>query len=154
MTQTKKRIGFGLIAVTVSMLFFTAFTAPTHAVVPPPTTPSPTPTTYSTLTSSDLLEVDDFGNTIGDVAGLGTADLRTTIGQLIRVILAFLGVIAVVIIIWGGFKWMTSGGATEKVGDARKLIIMGIVGLAITLSAYAIAQFVISSLATATGLTS
>lgn len=144
MTQTKKWIGFGLIAVTASFLFLVAFTATTHAA----------PTTYSTLTSSDFLEVDDFGNTIGDVAGLGTADLRTTIGQLIRVILAFLGVIAVVIIIWGGFKWMTSGGATEKVADARKLIVMGIVGLAITLSAYAIAQFVITSLATATGLTS
>ncbi|KKW44754.1 MAG: hypothetical protein UY95_C0019G0010 [Parcubacteria group bacterium GW2011_GWA2_56_7] len=106
-------------------------------------------TTYVPLTSDDLLEVAP-GTSIGDVAGLGTADLRTTVAQIIRAILAFLGVVAVVIIIWGGFKWMTSGGADDKGTAARKLIIMGIVGLAIVLSAYAIASFVISSLISAT----
>lgn len=112
---------------------------------------SATTTTYNTLSASELLLVDDT-NSIGDVAGLGGADLRTTIAQIIRAALGFLGVVAVVIIIWGGFLWMVSGGADDKVKDARKLIVMGIVGLAIVLSAFAIAQFVISSLGAATGL--
>jgi len=104
-------------------------------------------TTYSPITADDLLRVDDgSGDTIGDVAGLGEADLATVIATIIRAILGFLGVVAVVIILWGGFLWMTSGGQDEKVRNARKLIIMGIIGLAIVLAAYAIASFVITAL--------
>lgn len=93
------------------------------------------------LEASDLL-----GTDFGDATGLGQGDLTTTIGSLIRVALGFLGVVAVVIILLGGFKWMTAGGSDEKVGEAKKLIIAGIIGLAIILSAYAIASFVISSI--------
>jgi len=105
------------------------------------------PALAQTITANDLLYTDDLQTeTIGDVAGLGSQDLTTVIAQIIRAILGFLGVVAVVIIIWGGFLWMTSGGEVEKVGKARKFIIMGIVGLAIVLSAYAIASFVITAL--------
>lgn len=97
------------------------------------------------LDSDDILNSD-----FGDTTGLGQADLQDTIGQLIRVALGFLGVIAVVIILYGGFKWMVAGGNDEKVAEAKRLIIAGIIGLAIILSAYAIASFVISSLLTAT----
>ncbi len=97
------------------------------------------------LEAEDILPSD-----FGDTAGLGQADIKTTIGQLIRVLLGFLGVIAVVIILLGGFKWMTAGGNDEKVTEAKNLIIAGIIGLAIILSAYAIASFVISSIITST----
>ncbi|MEK7633108.1 MAG: hypothetical protein AAB473_04980 [Patescibacteria group bacterium] len=93
------------------------------------------------LEATDLL-----GQDFGDATGLGQGDLTTTIGSLIRVALGFLGVVAVVIILLGGFKWMTAGGSDEKVGEAKRLIIAGIIGLAIILSAYAIASFVISSI--------
>ena len=146
MTQAQKFLGLGMIATLALVLSASVAFAQTTTLTPPPTV-----TTYTALTASELLQIDST-TTIGDVAGLGQSDLRTTIAQIIRAALAFLGVIAVVIIIWGGFKWMISGGADEKVRDARKLIVMGIVGLAIVLSAYAIAQFVISSLASATGL--
>lgn len=97
------------------------------------------------------LEVEDFlDSEFGDTAGLGQADLKQTIGQLIRVLLGFLGVIAVVVILLGGFKWMTAGGNDEKVTEAKQLIIAGIIGLAIILSAFAIATFVISSIVSAT----
>jgi len=82
---------------------------------------------------------------------LGNQDLRTTIGDLIQVALSLLGVVAVVIILIGGFKWMTAGGNEEKVTEARKLIFSGIIGLAIILSAWAIALFVINQLSSATG---
>ncbi len=97
------------------------------------------------LGSEDILNPD-----FADTAGLGNADFQETIGQLIRVALGFLGIVAVVIILYGGFKWMTAGGNDEKVAEAKRLIIAGIIGLAIILSAYAIASFVISSLVEAT----
>ena len=80
-------------------------------------------------------------------AGLGTADLPSTIASIIRTMLGFLGIIAVVIILFGGFKWMTSGGNEDKVQEAKKLIISGIIGLVIVISAFAIASFVITQIA-------
>lgn len=81
---------------------------------------------------------------------LGNKDLRQVIGNVINVALSLLGVVAVVIILIGGFKWMTAGGSDDKVGEAKKMIFQGIIGLAIILSAWAIAIFVLNSLASAT----
>jgi len=78
--------------------------------------------------------------------GLGTRDVRETIASIINVMLGLLGIVAVVIILIGGFKWMTAMGNTENVDKAKKLIFQGIIGLVIILSAYAIANFVLSSL--------
>jgi amino acid transporter len=69
------------------------------------------------------------------------------VGRVVNVLLGLLGVAAVVIIIIGGFKWMTAGGAEEKIKDAKKLIGQGIIGLVIVLAAYAIAWFILEQLA-------
>lgn len=89
------------------------------------------------------------GNVQNDL-GLGNKDPRAIVSNVIRYILGFLGIVAVIIILLGGFKWMTAGGNEEKVGEARKLIVSGIIGLVIILAAFGIATFVISSLLTAT----
>lgn len=97
---------------------------------------------------------DTFGlNPVGNqVKGkLGNQDLRETAANLINVLLGLLGLIAVVIVLAGGFKWMTSGGNEEKTGEAKKMIGAGVIGLAIILSAWAISLFVINQLSTATG---
>lgn len=87
----------------------------------------------------------------GQATGLDTdASLEETIGNIINIVLGFLGIVAIVIVLFGGFKWMTAGGNDEKVADAKKLLIAGVIGLAIILSAYAITSFVIGSLLTAT----
>ncbi|MFA5029831.1 MAG: hypothetical protein WC518_03790 [Patescibacteria group bacterium] len=82
---------------------------------------------------------------------LGKQDLTETISLAINAILGILGIIAVLLILWGGFIWMTAAGADEKVEKAKKLIYSGIIGLVIILAAWAIAAFVISQIATATG---
>jgi len=86
------------------------------------------------------------GGAFANAAGLGSGDLIKTITSIIRVALGFLGIIAVVIILLGGFKFMTSKGETTKVAEAKKLIFAGILGLVIILSAYAIASFVITQI--------
>ena len=82
--------------------------------------------------------------------GLGTQDVRVTIARIINVFMGLLGIIAVVIILYGGFMWMTAAGNEERVDKARKMIVAGVIGLAIILSAYAIARFVVNSLVNAT----
>jgi len=82
--------------------------------------------------------------------GLGSRDLKDTITSVLNVLLGFLGIIAVIVILLGGFKWMTAGGNEDKVAEAKKLIGAGIVGLVIILAAYAIAIYVINTISTAT----
>jgi TRAP-type C4-dicarboxylate transport system permease small subunit len=68
------------------------------------------------------------------------------IGKIINVVVSLLGLIAVVLIIIGGFQWMTSGGEEEKIMKAKQLMINGIIGLVIIVLAYAIATFIIGKL--------
>ena len=95
----------------------------------------------------------DFGiNAVNN--GLNNAlaggDPREMVGRIINVALGFLGVIAVVIILMGGFKWMTAAGNEDKVAEAKKLLGAGIIGLAIVLAAWAVATFIINSIYNAT----
>lgn len=81
---------------------------------------------------------------------LGKRDIRATIASIINVAMGLLGIIAVGIILIGGFQWMTAGGNEENVEKAKKRIIQGVIGLAIILASWAIARFVLESLVTAT----
>ncbi len=81
---------------------------------------------------------------------LSNSDPRAIIGRIINVALGFLGVIAVAIILLGGFKWMTAGGNEEKTGEARKLLAAGVIGLVIIMASWAIATYVINALSDAT----
>ncbi|MBI5654328.1 hypothetical protein HZC53_01580 [Candidatus Uhrbacteria bacterium] len=101
--------------------------------------------------AADELNANDLGvNAIQSTIKLGSGDIRQTAARIINVALGFLGIVAVVIVLLGGFKWMIAGGSEEKTGEAKKLIVSGIIGLAIILSAWAITSFVISRLVTAT----
>ena len=96
---------------------------------------------------------DIFGIEYGSETGLGQQDPRQTAARVIRAGLGLLGIVAIVIVLWGGVLWMTAGGDTEKVGTAKKVLFSGIIGLIIILSAFAIAQFVLNQLISATGTT-
>ena len=95
----------------------------------------------------------DLGLTDAQALGLGQADVKDIANSIISVILGFLGLIAVILILIGGFMWMTAGGNEEKVTTGRKYIINGVIGLLIILAAYAIASFVITNLQSATNVT-
>ena len=82
-------------------------------------------------------------------AGFSSQDLKQTIENIIRIIVGFLGIITVIIILAGGFKWIASGGNEDKIAEAKKLISAGVVGLVVVLAAYAIASFVVNSLQSA-----
>jgi hypothetical protein len=92
----------------------------------------------------------DFGVSYGTYTGLTQTDIRITIANIVRVAMGMLGIITVLIILYGGFRWMTSQGDQGHVDEAKKIISAGVIGLIIIVSAYAIATFVINSLVTAT----
>ncbi|MCX6741327.1 MAG: hypothetical protein NTY61_02940 [Candidatus Parcubacteria bacterium] len=76
--------------------------------------------------------------------GLTNADLTTVIGRIVKIVIGFLGLIAVVIILIGGFQWMTSAGDEDKIKGAKGLMTNGVIGLFIVVIAYAIALFVMN----------
>jgi hypothetical protein len=100
--------------------------------------------------TSNYITANDLGIGYAAPTGLGNRDVRETVASIIKVALGLLGIVAVVIILIGGFTWMTAGGNDERVGQAKKWIFSGVIGLAIILSAYALATWVISSLVSAT----
>jgi len=87
---------------------------------------------------------------VGKVYGGAPRDIRMIVVDIIKVILGFLGIIATVIILYAGFKWMTSQGNEEEVSTAKKMLTAGVIGLVVILSAYALATFTISYLVGAT----
>lgn len=66
--------------------------------------------------------------------------------QVTNTILYIVGVIAVIMLIFGGIKYVISGGDAKKVTDAKNTILYAIIGLVIAFLSYAIVNFVISAL--------
>lgn len=90
---------------------------------------------------------DVFGvQEVGENLPLGGGDIRVIVINIIRVALSLLGIAAVLIVLYGGFVYMTAQGDAEKIGQARKILVNGTIGLAIILSSFAIVQFIFSSL--------
>lgn len=83
---------------------------------------------------------------VGGTFGLGTQNLYSTVIKAINVFLGFLGVIAISVIAYGGFIWMTSGGSPERINKAKQILISAVIGLVIILLSFAIVQFISSSL--------
>ncbi len=74
---------------------------------------------------------------------LTNRDPRSVAGDFIMIALSFLGIIAIIVVIYAGFQWMTSGGNQERVSSAKKMLIAGLIGLLIILLSLAITRWLI-----------
>ena len=72
--------------------------------------------------------------------------LIPTILNIIQVTIGVLALVAVIVIIFAGVQYTTSAGDTGKVKKAKDSILYGIIGLVIAILAFAIVNFVLSSL--------
>lgn len=82
---------------------------------------------------------------------LGGEDIRVIVMKIIRAVLSLLGVIALGLMLYGGFVWMTSGGSEEKIGQAKRILTNATIGLVIILSSFAIVQFFLNRFHEAAG---
>ncbi|MBI3985278.1 MAG: hypothetical protein HY344_05090, partial [Candidatus Levybacteria bacterium] len=62
---------------------------------------------------------------------------------LINLIFILSVIVALLYLIWGGFKWLTSGGDKTAVQGAREHIVAAIVGLVIIFLSYFILNFIV-----------
>lgn len=87
---------------------------------------------------------------IGAVSGTGdcTSDDGLSVPGLLKTVIEILsviiGAIAVIMIIYSGFTYVTSGGDSGKIGTAKTTLIYAIVGIIIVAFARVIVQFVLS----------
>ncbi|HEU0051378.1 MAG TPA: hypothetical protein VFQ60_04985 [Patescibacteria group bacterium] len=98
-------------------------------------------------------------NDIGKISGaaqLGSSatPLTTIIGNIINIVLGFMGIILLFYILYAGFLWMTAGGDDKNVTKAKDMLKNAIIGLVLILAAVAISNFVIGSLVNVTQSTS
>jgi lipoprotein len=75
----------------------------------------------------------------------GSNNLMGTINTIISVVLGVLGILAVAYIIYGGFMFTTAAGDPAKTKKARETIMYGVIGLVVALLAFAIVNFVLTS---------
>lgn len=87
---------------------------------------------------------------VGSEIGLGNADLKTTVLNIIRLLLGLMTLVAVVLIIYGGFIWLTAAGNEENVEKAKRIISAAVIGLIVILLAWAIVIFVANTTANVT----
>ncbi|MBI5370044.1 VWA domain-containing protein [Candidatus Uhrbacteria bacterium] len=88
----------------------------------------------------------------GEAAGFSTGPSVTLIiARLIRTALSFVGIVVVIMVVYGGFLYMTSGGNATRLEKAKKILIQAVIGLLIVLSSFVIVQFIISRMVEATG---
>ncbi len=88
----------------------------------------------------------DAGEQLG-----GSKEPGRIVGEIIQIVLGFLGIVFVILTIYSGFMYMTSGGDPEKAKKARALLINAIIGVGIVISAWAITYFVLTSLTSSIG---
>ena len=84
----------------------------------------------------------------GEVAyGEGTeSNLLVVIGRIVNAVLVVSGIILTVIILIGGYKYLTAGGKKDEVEKAKDWIKNGIIGLVIVLLAYSISSYVMNQI--------
>jgi len=98
--------------------------------------------------SDVLTPMSEMGNAAGfdNTGSVDAQKLPSMIANIIKVFLTFLGIIFTVLIIYGGYIWMTAGGSEEKVQKAKDTIQRAVIGFVIVVSAYAITYFVFRSM--------
>jgi hypothetical protein len=71
-------------------------------------------------------------------------NINSITGNIVNTVLSLVGVFFLILAIYGGITWMTAEGDEAKVEKAQGILRTAIIGLAITLSAYAVSFFILS----------
>ena len=75
----------------------------------------------------------------------GPDSLFTGIGLIINSALSLVGIIFFILLMYGGYLWMTAQGEEGQVDKSKNIIKSAIIGLIVTMSAFAISVFVMSA---------
>lgn len=102
-------------------------------------------TTPAVAVTNPLDSFDALLTTVESGAGLDhkAAEPQYIVANLIQVALSLVGVILIVLIIYGGYEWGTARGNDKQVEDAKGLIRNAVIGLVVIFAALFITNFVV-----------
>ena len=77
--------------------------------------------------------------------GVSGNDLASLASKIVNIFSIIVGAVAIIMLIYGGFRYITSGGESGRVGNAKNTIIYAIIGLVIVALAQLIVHFVLNT---------
>ena len=81
----------------------------------------------------------------------GTQKIQDIVTLIVNIFSVIVGIVAVIMIVVGGFKYITSGGDSGNITSAKNTIVYAIIGLVIVALAQFIVKFVLNKVSTAGG---
>ena len=99
------------------------------------------------LAQGSTLSVGSGNTCAGGSTSAGTTKVNQLITDAVNIFSAIVGVVSVIMIIFGGFKYITSGGDSNNVSSAKNTIIYAVIGLVVVAMAQFIVQFVLNKIA-------
>jgi hypothetical protein len=108
-------------------------------------------------------DIGDIGNCLSQGSGLnanidgtcepaetdaGTKKIQDIVTLIVNIFSVIVGIVAVIMIIYGGFKYITSGGDSGNITSAKNTIIYAIIGLVVVALAQFLVQFVLDKVVT------
>ena len=116
--------------------------APVPGCTPPSVTDSTTPNVQDSLCSGAELSTNQ--TTCATTKTINPDGTNKLIGNIINIFSLVVGIVAVLMIIIGGFRYITSGGNDGNVGNAKNTILYAVIGLVIVALAQIIVRFVLN----------
>lgn len=98
---------------------------------------------YFVFASSPLINnLQNVGEGSGYSGETDSNTLSAIAGSIVAAVLGLLGVIFIILIVYAGVLWMTAAGDEQKIEKAQKILRNAVIGLIITVSAYALYQLI------------
>ncbi len=79
---------------------------------------------------------------ISDLNKLGTTNINTIIGRMVKGALGIIGTIAFALFVYAGLLWMVSGGNSDRMGKAKDILVWTSLGIAVIFASYAIVDII------------
>lgn len=101
------------------------------------------------LATSQSVEAQGLDEAMTTIEGSSASSAKGVDSDLVVTIINWMlfaiGIVAVIMLIYGGFLYATSAGDSNKVTNAKNTILYAIIGLVIAILAFAIVQFIVNS---------
>lgn len=91
-----------------------------------------------------ILNPGDSPGAVSEATG-GETSVRSLVLTIVNYFLGFLGLLAVIMIIYGGVTYVISAGNDEAIGNAKKIIMYALIGIIIILLSFVVVRAILGS---------
>ena len=93
---------------------------------------------------AQAIDPQDQPGVVSELSG-GDGSLRSIVLKIVNFFLTFLGLLAVVMVIYGGFLYVSSAGNEENVGKAKKILLYAAIGIVIIIASFALVNTILGA---------